>query len=76
METDFVLGDAEVAIEVKGARRVDKKDLHGLTAFIEALSPKRALVVCNGAEDRLLGKIKVMYWRHFLEELWQGKVMR
>ena len=76
LETDFVLGDAEVAIEVKGARRVDKKDLHGLTAFIEALSPKRALVVCNGAEDRLLGKIKVMYWRHFLEELWQGKVMR
>jgi predicted AAA+ superfamily ATPase len=76
LEVDFVLGDAEAAIEIKGARRIEKKDLHGLTAFIEEFSPKRALVVCNETEDRLLGEIKVMYWRHFLEELWQGKVIR
>ena len=37
-EVDFVLGGGEVAIEVKGAARVEKRDLRPLTAFVEEYS--------------------------------------
>lgn len=51
LEVDFVLGGCEVAIEVKGAIRVEKRGLRSLVAFIEEYSPRKALVVCNEREE-------------------------
>jgi len=34
LEVDFVLGAGQAALEVKGAKRIDKSDLKGLLAFI------------------------------------------
>ncbi|MDA9101259.1 AAA family ATPase [Omnitrophica bacterium] len=75
LEVDFVLGRGEVAVEVKGTSRVDPNDLRSVKAFIEEYSPKKTYVVCNEPEARLVGKIRLVPWRIFLKELWQGKVL-
>ncbi|MFH1381047.1 MAG: AAA family ATPase [Candidatus Omnitrophota bacterium] len=75
LEVDFVLGGGEVAIEIKGANRVDKKDMNGLEAFIQTCAPKRGIIVCNEKEKRMHGKITVLPWEIFLQELWAGKIL-
>jgi len=75
LEVDFVLGIGEVAIEIKGAGRIDKKDMNGLDAFIHAYSPKRSIIICNEREKRLHGKIEIFPWEIFLQQLWAGKIL-
>ena len=75
LEVDFVLNAGEIAIEVKGSARVEKKDMHGLSAFIEANSPKKSIIICNEREKRLHGKIEISPWEIFLRELWGGKIL-
>ncbi len=75
LEVDFILGEGEVVIEAKGARRVDKNNLKGLFAFREEHSPKRAIVVCNEKEKRLYKGIEIMPWRDFFCQLWKGNIL-
>ena len=74
-EVNFIVGDAETAIEVKGAARVDQADLRGLAAFSEEYKPRRALLVCNESTPRQAGKILVLPWRIFMEKLWSGEII-
>lgn len=76
LEVDFVLGGGEVVIEVKGTTRVENRDLRPLIAFIEEYSPRKALVVCNEREERVHGGIRIMPYRKFLRDLWQGEIVR
>lgn len=75
LEIDFILARGEIAIEIKGANRIDKRDLNALVAFAEEYSPKRNFVVCNEKEKRLHGKIEILPWSNFLQELWAGNVL-
>lgn len=75
LEVDFLLGAGEIAIEIKGAGRIDKKDMNGLNAFVEGYSSKRNIIVCNEREKRLSGKIEILPWEIFLEQLWLGKIL-
>ena len=71
LEVDFVLGrDAELAIEVKGTRRVRPGDLRGIRAFCDEHGPRAAVVVSNDPAPRRTGDIDVLPWRVFLERLW------
>lgn len=74
-EVDFVLGQGEVAIEIKGSKQIEKRDLSSLLAFVDEYSPKKALLVCNEAEARLVGPIRIMPYREFLSALWSGEVL-
>ena len=76
LEVDFVLGGGEVVMEVKGTTRVEKRDLWPLIAFIEEYSPRKALVVCNEREERVHGRIRIMPYKNFLRDLWEGKIIR
>ena len=76
LEVDFVIGGGEVAIEVKGTAYVDNRDLRPLIAFVEEYSPRKALVVCNEREERVYGKIRIMPYRSFLRDLWDGKIIQ
>jgi len=76
LEVDFVLGAGEVAIEVKGASLVAKRELLPLATFIEEYSPAKALVVCNEREERVHGQIRIMPYKKFLSDLWQNKIIR
>ena len=75
LEVDFVLGQGEVAIEIKGSSHIDKRDIYGLDAFTEACSPRKSILVCNEKEKRLHGKIEIFPWEIFLQQLWAGKIL-
>jgi predicted AAA+ superfamily ATPase len=72
-EVDFVLGNLDVAIEVKGGTRVHDGDLTGLRALGEEHRIRRAVVVSLERQSRTLAPgIEVLPWRMFLARLWDG----
>ena len=75
LEVDFILGDAEVALEIKGASRVDPRDLTSLKAFVEERHPRKAIVVCNERVARISGPLRIMPWKDFLSALWAGHIL-
>ena len=75
LEVDFILGGGEIAIEVKGAGSIQNKDLRPINAFLETYAPRKALVVCNEKEERSVGQVRIMPWRKFLSDLWNGKII-
>ena len=76
LEVDFVLGDGEVAVEVKGASRADPSDLRSLRAFVDDHRPRRAVLVCNERTPRVVEGVEVLPWREFLARLWGGGILR
>ena len=74
-EVDFVLGEGEVAIEVKGTSRVDDRDLRSLRLFGETHRPRSSVVVCNEPAERVVDGIRIVPWRSFFRELWQGTII-
>jgi predicted AAA+ superfamily ATPase len=75
LEVDFILGQGEVAIEVKETNRVDNADLRSLKTFIQDYRPARAFVVCNERAPRMHEDILILPWRDFLRVLWSGEVI-
>ena len=75
LEVDFILGNGEVAIEVKGTNRVDPRDLRPLMAFRDEYTPRTTLVVCNERVERIHERIRILPWRVFLRDLWEGKII-
>ena len=75
LEVDFVLGCGEVAVEVKGANRIDSSDLRPIKAFLQEYRPARAFVVCNEQRSRVHEGVHIIPWREFLEMLWNGAVI-
>lgn len=75
IEVDFILGDHEVAIEVKGTDNVQSRHLKGLKSFSEEYEVKKLLVVSNDPFERILGNVTVLPWRIFLQRLWEGDII-
>lgn len=75
LEVDFVLGGGEVAVEVKGTSRVDRRDLRAIRSFSERYAPKSAIVVCNEKTERLHEGVRIVPVARFLEQLWDGRIM-
>lgn len=72
-EVDFLLGEKDLAIEVKGSARVHEGDLRALRALQEDGPVRRSVVVSLEAEPRFLeGGIEALPWKLFLERLWDG----
>ena len=74
LEVDFIIGDAQAAIEVKGSSNISGKEMKGLRAFIDEHQPKQAIVVCNEQRIRRVGEVVIYPWRDFLDALWGGKL--
>jgi predicted AAA+ superfamily ATPase len=75
LEVDFVLGNGEVAVEVKGTDRVDARETNPLLTFIDEYSPRQALIVCNEKTRRVHKGITIIPWKEFLRDLWSGKII-
>ena len=80
LEVDFILGEAEVAIEVKISEEIKAADIHGLIAFQQEYQPRSAIVVSTTPRPRKMvlshgSHIDILPWKIFLEQLWQGKIM-
>ncbi len=75
-EVDFVLGDGEVAVEVKSSSMIEDRHLKGIRAFKEDHKVRRAILVSLDAESRRTSdNIEIMPWQVFLKQLWSGCVM-
>ncbi len=73
-EVDFILGDKQLAVEIKGSRRVHEKDIRSLLALLEDGPVQKCYIVSLDQEPRFIHKsIEVLPWRMFLDRLWSGK---
>lgn len=75
MEVDFILGDHQVAIEVKGTDQANPRHFKGLTRFAEEYKVDRLILVSNDPSPRKIGSIWVLPWQHFLDKLWAGEIV-
>lgn len=75
LEVDFILGNHEVAIEVKSSDRISSRHLGGLNAFMEEYQVKKAIIVCTENMPRIVGKIEILPWKDFLHKLWSNQIM-
>ena len=74
-EVDAVIGDAEVAIEVKSSANVSSSDTKGLKAFIEEHPQAKLYLLSMEPCARLQNGIEVWPVSLFLERLWGNKVI-
>lgn len=75
IEVDFILGDNEVAIEVKSSNMVNSRHLKGLKSFAEEYKVKKMLVVSTDPFPRQIDDITVLPWQVFLQQLWEGQII-
>jgi predicted AAA+ superfamily ATPase len=75
IEVDFILGDHEVAVEVKAANNVNTRHLRGLIAFAEEYKVKKQIVVSTDPYPRKIGKTLILPWQEFLKQLWSGEIL-
>ena len=74
-EVDFILGDHEVAVEIKGTDNIQSRHLKGLKSFSEEYAVKKLIIVSNDPVARKIGNITVLPWKLFLERLWSGEII-
>ena len=79
LEVDFILDDKALAVELKAGTRVGPGDWRSLTALAEDGPVRRRVLVSFEREPREVrdarGKIEVLPWRTFLEQLWGGGLL-
>ena len=75
MEVDFILGDHEVAIEVKGSSEVKPRHIRGLNNFADEYRVKKLIVVSNDPYPRKMGNVQIIPWKKFLEDLWRDQII-
>jgi len=75
IEVDFILGQNEVVIEVKGSE-VKNRHLKGLKAFNEEYQTKKSIIVSMDPRPRLISDIKVLPVIDFLNLLWNGDIIK
>jgi predicted AAA+ superfamily ATPase len=76
IEVDFVLGDGETVIEVKGRDRVRSHDTRHLLQFRKDYPDVRELIlVCCEKEPRVTEEgVRILPWLIFVERLWAGDI--
>jgi len=76
VEVDFVLGDHEVAIEVKSTQAIQSRHLKGLKTFSDEYTVKKKIVISTDPIARIVDEnILLMPWNYFLEKLWRGEII-
>lgn len=75
IEVDFILGDHEVAIEVKSTDLVTNRHLKGLNNFADEYPVKKLIVISNDPYPRQINNIAVLPWKIFLDKLWGGEII-
>ncbi len=74
-EVDFIVGDKDLALKIKGSARVHDGALAPLAALLEDGPVKKRAIVCLEAEPRRAAKgVEVLPWRVFIDRLWAGEL--
>jgi uncharacterized protein len=75
LEVDFILGDHEIAVEVKATTNANPRHFKGLNSFGEEYNVKKLILVSNEPNPRQINNITVLPWKIFLEQLWSGELI-
>jgi predicted AAA+ superfamily ATPase len=74
-EVDFILGDMNVALEIKGTKKVHSGHTRALKALLEEHRVDKTIIVSLESQPRKIeSRINVMPWQVFLETLWSGEL--
>lgn len=74
-EVDFILGDMNVAIEVKGSSNIHSAHTRAIKALLEEHNVKRSIIISMDKHPRVLeSALEVLPWQDFLERLWSGEL--
>ena len=73
-EVDAVIGNANVAIEIKSTEEVHSHHTRGLKAFSEEFPNSRLIIVSMHKYPRRMNEIDVIPAQHFLKMLWNGEL--
>jgi predicted AAA+ superfamily ATPase len=75
-EIDLVLGDHQVAVEIKSSSQIKPRHLKGLRTFKEEFATDTCIAVSLDPEPRRTqDAIDILPWRVFLERLWAGDII-
>ncbi len=76
LEVDLVVGE-EHAIEIKSSEKVSPRDHKGLLAISEEANFQKLWLVSRDRVNMTFESgIQQIFWRDFLEKLWNGKVIQ
>ncbi|OFX46453.1 MAG: AAA family ATPase [Bacteroidetes bacterium GWA2_30_7] len=75
-EVDFILGNHEIAVEVKSTNNASSRHFKGLKAFADEYNAKKLILVCNEEYPRIVDGIIVLPWKIFLEQLWSNELIQ
>lgn len=76
-EVDFILGDKELAIEIKSSARIHEGDSGALKALLEDGPVKKCCIVCLENQPRQLSMdIEALPWHMFIERLWNDEYFK
>jgi predicted AAA+ superfamily ATPase len=75
IEVDFILGDHEVALEIKSTNTINPRHFKGLKSFSEEYTTKKSIIVSTDPYTRKIDEITVLPWNIFLERLWSGEII-
>ncbi len=76
MEVDFILGDHEIAVEVKATRQANNRHLKGLKKFSEEYKVEKLILVTNDPLPRKSGNCDILPWNMFLTMLWSDEIIK
>ena len=74
-EVDAILGNAEVAIEVKSSKNVSSRDTKGLKAFSEEYPEAKLFLLSLEERPRKLNGIEIWPVEQFLKRLWDSHII-
>lgn len=74
-EVDMILGEGEVAVEIKATREVVSRHTKGLKAFKEDFPEARLIIVSLEDQPRLVNEVEVYPAKQFLKMLWNGVIV-
>jgi predicted AAA+ superfamily ATPase len=73
---DFILGECEIAVEVKSSQMVTDNHLKGLRAFKEDHPARRFIMVSLDPKPRRTSDgIDILPWGEFLNRLWGNGII-
>ncbi len=77
-EVDFVVGDMQLAVEVKASARIGRQHLKGIRSMAQDHPQvRRRIVVCLEPKTRLTDDgIEVVPAEQFVRRLWQGELFQ
>jgi uncharacterized protein len=74
-EVDFILGEMDVALEIKASRNIHRAHTRSIRALREEHRVARAIIISLEKEPRRLEPgLQVLPWQDFLKRLWAGEL--